>query len=183
MDGLYFIAIVVEGEVGEKIMTLKQKVADKYGCKAPLRSPPHITLHMPFRIKPSKEPFVVETLDKLAQKSSPFDLKTNGFNCFKPRVIYIEVSPSDLLDELQEKVVYETKSKLHLHNPNYKNRGFTPHITIAFRDLSRPNFNLAWDEFKDQPFDYSISCTAISLLKHDSKKWQVARNFSLVSKS
>jgi hypothetical protein len=45
---LYFIAHVPEEPVFADLMALKTAVRDLYGSKAALRSPPHITLHMPF---------------------------------------------------------------------------------------------------------------------------------------
>ncbi len=35
-----------------------------------------------------------------------------------------------------------------------KSRSFVPHITVAFRDLSKSNFRKAWSVYQEKQFDY-----------------------------
>lgn len=50
-DALYFIALVLPSPLYEEVTRLKEYFRDRYNSKAALRSPPHITLHMPFKWK------------------------------------------------------------------------------------------------------------------------------------
>lgn len=49
---------------------------------------------------------------------------------------------------------------------------FTPHITLANRDLSPENFQKAWPVFENRLFNDEFSCEKIVLYKHDGKLWQ-----------
>ena len=51
----YFLAIIPPEKIEKEIYGLKELVADKFHSKAALRSPAHITLHMPFLWKEAKE--------------------------------------------------------------------------------------------------------------------------------
>ncbi len=44
----YFIAIVIPEPFQVELMDIKNIVKDKFNSKGALRSPAHITLHMPF---------------------------------------------------------------------------------------------------------------------------------------
>ena len=48
-DKLYFIAIVPPSPIYEEAFEQKVYFKTKYNSKASLNSPPHITLHMPFK--------------------------------------------------------------------------------------------------------------------------------------
>ena len=43
-------------------MNIKQEFANRFNSKAALRSPPHITLHMPFKWKEEKEVKLIDVL-------------------------------------------------------------------------------------------------------------------------
>ena len=80
-DFRYFLAIMPPTEIEQRIYSLKQEVAEKFNSKAALRSPAHITLHMPFLWKEAKE---VRLVDKLVQatKLKNFNLLLDGFAAF-----------------------------------------------------------------------------------------------------
>ena len=71
--GRYFLAIIPPTSLNEKILEIKTYFRDQYYCKAPLRSPGHITLHMPFIFKLKKENELVEKLRNVASGQSTFD--------------------------------------------------------------------------------------------------------------
>ena len=58
----YFIAIIPPSPIYEEALRLKEYFRDTYNSKASLNSPPHLTLHMPFRMKERKEAELVEKL-------------------------------------------------------------------------------------------------------------------------
>src|SRR5688572_29642786 len=101
----YFLAIVPPTPVFEEALELKHYFKERYNSKASLNSPPHITLHMPFRWKEEKEDELVEILNKFESGLRPFDLQLLNFNSFPPRVIFIDVVPNEQLVSLQKKLL------------------------------------------------------------------------------
>ncbi len=174
---LYFVAILPPPSIQEEVMQLKSYCAEAYVSKAALRSPAHITLHMPFAFREDREETLIATMQEIAKGQKSFHVEHCGFGCFEPRVIYIDVLLTKAIEDLRKHAVSTMRKKLGLLNADYKNDGFHPHMTIAFRDLKKPMFNKAWEEFENKPFEQSWNCNAISLLKHNGQVWHIAQDF------
>lgn len=174
---LYFIAIVPPAQIRNEIHLLKESFRDSYQSKAALNSPPHITLHMPFQWKETKEEKLLLALKKFAAGKSDVEVQLNGFSCFAPRVIYINVLESEPLRILQTELHRFCKAELNLFNAQYRAMPFQPHITLAFRDLKKDKFERAWTEFKERKFTGNFMVKKITLLKHDGKIWSSYSDF------
>lgn len=174
---LYFVAVVPEEPLRSEITELKQWIYDSFGSKAALRSPPHITLHMPFKWNPEKETFLIDSLANMAVKVQPFEVALHNFSCFIPRVIYVDVDLNDNLDHLKKNVMKLSRQGWKLDLPK-DTRGFNPHITIGFRDLKKVDFFKAWEELKDKPFETIFKVNSLTLLRHNGRSWDELRNFS-----
>ena len=86
-DARYFLALVPPEPHFSKIMELKQEVAATFESKGALRSPPHITLQMPFLWKESKRQLLY---DHLAEFKFPeFELTINDYGFFEPRESFL----------------------------------------------------------------------------------------------
>lgn len=175
---LYFIALIPEEPVYSEVIRLKEVLRDEYNSAAALRSPPHITLHMPFRWKEEKEKVISEALTALAASHSPLELSFDNFGAFEPRVIYIDVKDSENLNLLQKDVLKCAASQWHIYLLN-GSRPFKPHMTIGFRDLKKPMFREAWTRFQSESFQYNSTFSTISLLKHNGRSWDIYKNFKL----
>jgi 2'-5' RNA ligase len=170
---LYFVALVPEGAVFDKVLALKKEVYERFGSRAALRSPPHVTLHMPFQWQEEKEGRLVKSLDALAKQYESMELVLEDFAAFPPRVIYLKVIENEALSKLQGAVQKNAKTDWHLY-PKADSRPFKPHMTIAFRDLSKPRFFEAWDEFQHRKFSARFNIHDLCLLKHNGKSWDIA---------
>ncbi len=170
---LYFVAIVPPAKIQEEVTQLKVLIAERFNSKHALKSPPHITLHMPFRWKESKLDILQETIEKINAEIESFQIELNGFAFFEPRVVYVDVVENDTLMELQKTVVDACRKSLKLENGNYKNRPFKPHMTIGFRDLRKPDFYQAKEYFKRREFNAKFQVDQVRLLKYDGAKWSL----------
>jgi 2'-5' RNA ligase len=177
----YFIAIIPPAPIFEEALTLKQYFQTTYNSKAALNSPPHITLHMPFWWKKEKEDQLVSQLKRFAEKYDPIKICLDNFSAFTPRVIYINVTESEALNQFQKSIHRFCKTELNIFNANYKELPFHPHLTLAFRDLKKDAFKEAWEEFKTKEYKAEFMADKFSLLKHDGKKWNVTKDFNLES--
>jgi 2'-5' RNA ligase len=169
----YFIALIPPEPLFGEIHELKNYVKEAYGARAALRSPPHITLHMPFIWSERKEGRLIDTLGEFAAAQKTIEVRMENFSCFPPRVIFVAVQENAELNLLQRELHRFCRMKMNLFNANYQDRPFHPHITLAFRDLRKSDFALAWKEFSERELTASFMIETISLLKHNGKEWKL----------
>jgi 2'-5' RNA ligase len=171
----YFIAIVPPPPIFDEALELKKYFKEQYNSKASLNSPPHITLHMPFKWKEEKEGELIDSLREFAHAVSPIMVVLHNFSSFPPRVIFMNVKTNQPLEKLQKELQRFCKRELNLFNADYKDLPFHPHLTLAFRDLKKPNYLRAWEEFSTKEYHAEFLADKLSLLKHTGKEWQVLK--------
>lgn len=177
----YFIAFIPPEPIYNDGLKLKHFFLEKYNSKAALKSPPHITLHMPFWWKEQKEEKLIKKLEAFAKNYDPIKVCLDNFSSFPPRVIFINVAASEALNDFQKSIQRFCKQELNLFNANYKEHPYHPHLTLAFRDLKKSAFKEAWEEFSVKDYKAEFMADKLSLLKHDGKMWTVFRDFNLAS--
>lgn len=168
----YFIALVPPAPVRDEIHQYKLKIQDTFGSRSALRSPPHLTLHMPFEWRADKEDKLRQSIHDLAKTLSPITVRINGFGVFAPRVIYVHVDLSPELRALQQAIRRHCRVNLGLLHADYQDLPFHPHITVGFRDLKKEAFQKAWTEFQPLPFDRTFLATSLCLLRHNGTVWE-----------
>jgi 2'-5' RNA ligase len=173
----YFIAIVLPEPLLSKTEAIKHELLEGFGLKGALRSPAHITLHRPFEWKEEKEQAL---LNKLREFKMPahFEIDLHGFAAFKPRVIYVNVVQNAALTSLHTHLKLFAQKELKLFNEVNDERGFHAHVTVAFRDLKRSQFERIWSTFGSRPFSGNFTCRGFELLKLN-KRWDVLQTFQL----
>ena len=176
----YFIAIVPPEPLLSEIQKIKLDIFETYQTKGALRSPGHITLHMPFSFEEEKENKLLGCLEDFKFQTS-FPVSLNKFKCFEPRVVYIHVEEQPLLIDLQKQLVRHVKQNLQLFNQSDDKRGFHPHITVAFRDLKKQNFYAVWEAYQNKAFTANFQCASICLLKHIDQRWEIYKEFKFQS--
>lgn len=171
----YFLAIIPPEPLATEINAIKEEFVERFNSKAAFRSPPHITLHMPFQWKEAKEERLFQVLAQTTKFKS-FQVELNGFGAFAPRTIFIQPEASEELEQMNQELLLATKRQLNLFHAIHQN-GYNPHITVAFRDLRKPLFYEAWLEFEHRPFQGSFEVNSFWLLKHNGKQWLAYREF------
>mgnify|MGYP001799567049 CR=1 FL=1 len=174
----YFLAIVPPAPVLSAVGDLKEQACQLFNSCAALRSPPHITLHMPFLWKDKKVEKLYQVLSEFSTDVSLLDIRLRKFGHFGERVIFLEPEANDGLLMLQKDLAKAARTQLNLLNAGYKDRGFHPHMTIAFRDLKKQVFQEAYQHFAQKKIDLQFQVQDFSLLKHDGKKWHDFQRFS-----
>ncbi|MCG8477175.1 MAG: 2'-5' RNA ligase family protein [Cytophagales bacterium] len=175
-ESLYFLAIVPPEPLQSEVYRYKEQVREKFGSRAALNSPAHITLHMPFKWKKKNNERLFDALQDFAGGQQPFEVELNGFGFFEPRVVFVGVDENDSLRKCQKALQKRTRP-LQLFQADYKQRGFHPHITIAFRDLKKPLFYEARAFFEEKEFSRQFVANGLVLLKHSGKRWEEYRVF------
>lgn len=177
-ESRYFLALIPKEPLATEIFQIKEQLSQAYHTKGALRSPAHLTLHMPFLWKERNEERLFNKL-VYATKFIPFHLRLHEFGAFAPKTIYIKNLHSKPLFIFQSFLTGVTKKELHLLNSTH-NRGFHPHITVAFRDLKKDQFELAWSEYKSAHFSARMEVDSFWLMKHDGKIWHAYKEFRFV---
>ena len=167
---LYFIALVPPEPFKESAWKLKEHFRDRYKSKASLNSPPHITLCPPF-ILSTKEEELVKALKEKAAGHHPFEVCLQNFGAFPPRVIYIDVDQQPKMSELQAELM-GLVPQFAAKESRFDTRPFHPHMTLAFRDLSKQQYRAAWDEFKERELSYCWLAEEFTLLRHNGNRWE-----------
>ncbi len=173
---LYFIALLPTENISKKIIAIKQEFVEKYNSRKSLNSPPHITLQASFKRPADTELIMIKGLNEFAKRQHPFEVRLEGFGAFPLRVIYINVTEHAPVKLLHNQLKTFLKDKLDLSKEDIT-RKFSPHLTVATRDLSKKQFHKAWPQFENREFEYSFSASGISLLKHNKKYWEVLKSF------
>jgi 2'-5' RNA ligase len=164
-------------EIQSEITQIKQYFSKKYDSRHALKSPPHITLQAPFKWSISELNSLEKCLTSLTQQQASFSVTLSGFNAFPPRVIYVDVVKTVALMNLQINLATDLENTLNLPNSNPKSRPFAPHMTVAFRDLTRKNFRAAWTEFRAKPIQFEFIARQLTLLIHTGKYWHIQQEF------
>ena len=152
---------------------------EEYGTKGALRSPGHITLHMPFSWEENKEEKLITELSSF-KFEKPLSIQLKDYDCFEPRVVFITVAENEALYKLQKELVKQAKQKLQLFNQSDDMRGFHPHVTVAFRDLKKPVFYKMWEKYSKETFNSEFECSSVCLLKHFDQNWEVYKEFKFL---
>lgn len=175
---LYFIAIVPPEPFRNQAWKLKEHFRDRYNSKASLNSPPHITLFPPFKLV-KEEQELVEALKDIAANFNPFMVSLENFGAFPPRVIFIDVLRNPRMDLLQQKIKKIIPEFAQKDPKLNQDRPFHPHMTLAFRDLSKEDFKKAWQEFKEEELSYSWEAESFTLLRHNGNRWEEKQEIEL----
>jgi 2'-5' RNA ligase len=173
----FFIALLPPAEIQDHAKAIKQYFADHYASHGAQKSPPHITLQPPFEWAAQEVPVLEQHLSTFAFIREPVPVTLSGFGAFPPRVIYINVLRTQELLSVQTDLMAYLETKLGIVDPVSKTRAFSPHMTVAFRDLTRQNFLAAWPEFQQRALHFEFTATQLTLLIHDNKRWKVTTEF------
>lgn len=175
----FFIALLPPQAIQDYANQVKQIFADRYDSRAAFKSPPHITLQAPFEWLADEMEILARSLSEFALQQAPVPITLFGFGAFVPRVIFINVVKTPELLALQAALMTDVEAKLGIVDPIGKSRPFAPHLTVGFRDLTKPNFRLAWTEFQHQPVQFEFTADHLTLLIHDGQRWTVCNQFPL----
>ena len=167
---LFFIALVIDGSLGDQITALKEEMSDRFDSRRARNSPPHITLIPPFTMANEKmEKSLVPDLREFVSNLTRIQLQLTRFEAFKPRVIFVALAKDpDLYEQQSQLYGYLAKKYIEISPAN---RPFHPHITIGFRDLAPERFKEAWEHFSQKTIDESFLFEKITVLRHSVSQW------------
>lgn len=182
MTNLYFIAIVLPGRVGEKVRAVQQYIAGKFESSRSLRVIPHITLKAPFVMDRLMHEKLVSWFAGLEIDVASFEQELNHFGAFenkKSPVIYIKPAATEGLYRLQNEIVTQFEIGFSDQFLSFTDKHFSPHVTVAYRDLKPDQFREAWKEFSQYDFTDKFNVLDFHLLQHDGKQWNIIETYAI----
>lgn len=178
---LYFVALLPPQDIQDYANQIKQYFADNYASSHAQKSPPHITLQPPFEWVDHDVSCLEAAVWQFACRQQVFSVTLNGFAAFPPRVIYIDVVRNQELLTLQANLMAHMEASVGIVDQVGKQRPFAPHMTVAFRDLTKQNFQAAWPEFAHRQLYFEFTANKLTLLKHDGRRWNIQSEFNLLT--
>ena len=160
---------------------IKQVFAHRYHSRAALKSPPHITLQPPFEWSPEDLGRLTRSLAEFAHAHAPVPITLSGFGAFVPRVIFVDVVKMSELLAIHAALLAHMENQFGIVDAAAKTRSFAPHMTVGFRDLTKPNFRAAWAEFQHQPVHFEFVASHLTLLIHDGKRWNICQEMPFLN--
>ncbi|TVQ22238.1 MAG: 2'-5' RNA ligase family protein [Leptolyngbya sp. DLM2.Bin15] len=179
-EARFFIALIPPPEIQDAALQIIQELSDRFQTST-AKAPPHITLYPPFLWTESDR--LLETLTAIAQTQAPIDITLSGFAAFPPRVLYLHVEPTPGLMDLQTTLSQQLEQRLGIVDPVEQRRGFTPHLTVASRNVTRSTFRTAWSDLQHRRLTANFRSDRLSLLRHNRRYWQVVEDFPLIAQT
>jgi 2'-5' RNA ligase len=173
---LFFLAVLPNEQVSVFCTGLKNILCQRFGVCHALKSPPHITLVMPFRAGEEDLAVLASRLRSVSIQHFPFHLQFQGYDHFGDRVIFAQAMPSEPLSVLRDAVLHALPEAL-ARQVTTRSSGFHPHLTLAHRDLSPEQFQEVWSYLTSIPLEHESRIDAVCLLVHEQKRWHVVERF------
>lgn len=177
MSTRFFIALIPPQAVQDYADRTIQELTERFQTRT-AKAPPHVTLQPPF-LWEFEQVFELENrLRQFAQTRSPVPVTISGFGAFAPRVLYLNVLKTPELLALQA-VLIQDLEQIGIRDPKNKQRGFSPHLTVASRNINKPIFKAAWAELQARSVEFEFVSNRLILLIHEGQRWQVRSEFEL----
>jgi 2'-5' RNA ligase len=176
---LKLIAVMPPEPVYAEIRRKQQFIADTWGPKHALRTPPHITLIPPILLTSSEAGWLYGMADALSAMFPPFEILLQGYGSFRPRVVFINIVNKTALKDLQETWLHAVRSKMPHVLDTYPDRPFHPHLTLAHKDVTKPQFEQIWRFYEDKQYEAVLHVDAFYILQHGENGWTVEKKYTL----
>jgi 2'-5' RNA ligase len=178
----FFVALVPPLEIQAYANEVIQELSDRFQTRTS-KAPPHITLQPPFLWTVEAAPKLEECLRTFACGQLQVPVNLSGFSAFPPRVLYLNVLKTSGLLALQANLMAVLEKNLEIVDPVSKKRAFSPHLTVASRNLTHQTFKQAWSELQQRQVEFEFVSDRLTLLIHDNQRWQVRAEFFWADRS
>ncbi|GAB4154290.1 MAG: 2'-5' RNA ligase family protein [Cyanobacteria bacterium J069] len=175
----FFIALIPPPAIQDYANGVIQELGDRFQTYT-AKAPPHVTLQPPFEWSPARADRLVDELSTFSQQQTSIPVHLLGFGQFSSRVLYVHVEKTAGLLAFQSKLAEHLEHTLGIIDPKAKRRSFTPHLTVASRNLTPDKFQQAWSWLKEQPVSLEFESDRLTLLQHDGTQWHIYQEFMLV---
>jgi 2'-5' RNA ligase len=178
---LYLLATLPPEPVLADVWALKQEVHRLTGSRNAVRLPPHITLLPPFRLPPAVfEPRALPLLEDFAAAQPPVEVGLRDFSWFGDRTLFVRVVADAALQQLHAALL--ARCRAALPEVPLETRPFTPHMTLATRDLPPAQVPQLKAAFAARRYAATCRLRTLTLFRHDGQQWHPVQEFALAGR-
>jgi 2'-5' RNA ligase len=177
---MYLAALLPPEPVFGQVWAMKQEVHTLTGSRNAVKLPPHITLIPPLRLPPETfEPKALPALAEFARTQQPFEVGLHDFRWFGNRTLFVHVTEADALAAFHAALT--SWCAVRLPQVPREKRPFTPHMTLATRDLPSEQVPMLRQLFAERQYAAHFPVQSFVLFRHDGRQWQPIQEFALGS--
>lgn len=177
MRSLYLVALLPPEPVFSQTWALKQEVHRLTGSRNAVRLPPHITLLPPWPAPAEAEAAYRTALAAFVATEASCMVALEDFAWFGDRTLYVRVVQAEALRALQARLAAWGEAQA-LGIPAEK-RPYTPHLTLATRDLPPPQVPALRELFAGRGYAATFAAAQLTLFRHDGQQWQARATLAL----
>lgn len=184
----FCIVVNIKPPLVQKVRSVQRSLSAKTGSKTCVQFwKPHLTVGSGIIVGEDQIAILQAQLTSALLKKSPFSVKISGYGFMagwkgdvfgrSPYVVYLRVQDNPTLEALVNAIERVT----HHYSLFYQQpQPYTPHITLAFGDLTKKGFLNAMIFLREKKFTGTILVDHVSLLRKSSRgKWEEYIKFNL----
>lgn len=177
MNSLYLVALLPPEPVFSETWALKQEVHRLTGSRNAVCLPPHITLIPPLHQPDEFEARCTAALTDFVATQSAFTVGLQNFAWFGNRTLFVQVSEAAAIKTFHAALA--EWCAIHLPEVPREKRTFTPHLTLATRDLPPAQVPELQQLFESRSYAASFPVETLTLFRHNGQQWQPRATFPL----
>jgi 2'-5' RNA ligase len=170
----YLIAVLPPAEIASFARAAAKEFSQRFQSHASHKNIPHISMIGMTIPDESVVAGLRLAMRKMLSEYQPFKSILNGFDGFAEHTIYIRVMEQGPFRFLGEKLNQLIGDRLG-RKPGFVRN---PHLTVAYRDLTRENFHAALPEFKARKYEALLEVNSVCLLRQNYG-WKLVEEFPL----
>jgi len=175
----FWVGIIPPKRISKELYRAQKDIAKKYKTYHSLESKigPHITITCQGNVSNKHLRDIEKAIKEISERIEPFEIRIDGLGRFyKKRVIYAKVVKSKKLNKLHNLMSY----KLRKFDKIRVLRIYTPHINLAYKDISEENFKKVFKEFNKKRFYFRFNMNRIYIGKSKpSQRIKVYKSFKV----
>jgi len=170
----HFVGVMVPEDVADRIRDFRSYMNERYGCKSGHGTAPHITLIPPFSlpddfnggdVKSAAE----DAVQKAANSGTlPFNARISGFGAFEERTLFAHVESDERWTKLRDFFAQSFQANLP-GSVRKSSKIFTPHITVANRDIPKDTMDEALQYLSTMDFHAEFPVEKICIFVRNSR--------------
>lgn len=176
---LKLIAIVPPEPVYSSIRKEQEYIAATWGPVHALRTPPHLTIVPPISLSSAEIGLLFGMAGAFAGSVPPFRMELRDYGSFRPRVIFINPILNHTLHDLYDLWNQAIIARMPHVLDKYPERPFHPHITLAHKDVTHPQFDKMWRYYNHKKYHATFEVDHFCILKYTEEGWVVEEKFYL----
>ncbi|HPS43993.1 MAG TPA: 2'-5' RNA ligase family protein [Treponemataceae bacterium] len=170
----HFVGVLASEGLSDTLLGCRRWMGEAFGCRSGFLTPMHVTLIPPFALRdPEEVDALARAIERTARAMKPFAAHASGFGAFGERTVFARVAPDPRWAELRDALFAEASRGL----PGILRkdaRPFTPHLTVANRDIPIGAIPHALEHFAPLALDEEFPVDHIALFERRRGTWETA---------